>query len=235
MRRALAPIGLVGAAVLLAGCGLSSFFTPTAPEEVNFTYAVDELRVSVVAHVSLPGAKEIQIVWYWGDGETSEGVTAQHVYAEPGLYEITMRVLARFPYSDDGAPPGHERLKEREYKVTKIVRVERRFELVLQGEPLPPQWPPLPKDHFYTGQLIYFHLVTKEPVGYVVWYFWRVTDEDHILIGTEKDLLVVTRYFFGGFCGDRDCYKYAVTCSVTNADGTATATLRKEFKVCPPR
>lgn len=201
---------------------------------MDFTFAVDELRVSVYAEVVLPGAKEIQILWYWGDGKTSEGVSAQHVYAAPGLYEITMRVLATFPAAEEGAPPGRTSTRQREYTVKKVVRVERRFDLVLQGERLPGQWPPLPPNHFYTGQLIFFHLVTTEDVASVNWYFWRVTNDGPVLIDMEKDALVVTRYFWGGSCGSRDCFKYAVTCSVVNADGSAATTLRKEFYVCPP-
>lgn len=233
MRRVLSVAILFVAAALLTGCGLFSV-SPEPTTEVNFTYAVDELRVSVVAQVTLPRATEIQVLWYWGDGETSQGGTAQHVYAEPGLYEITMRVLARFPESGAGAPPGHESLQEREYTVTKVVQVERRFDLVLQGEPLPGAWPALPKDRFYSGQLIYFYLVTKETVAHVVWYFWHISNGQNVLIDSVTDLLVVARYFPAGSCGSRDCYTYAVTCSVTNADGTATATLRKEFYVCPP-
>lgn len=234
MRKGLAVLGLMGAAVLFAGCGPSSLFAPAPTEQVDFTYAIDELFVSVVAHISLPGAHEIEITWYWGDGASSTGTGAQHAYAEPGLYEITMRVVARFPYTEDGAPPGRAYLKEREYVVKKSVLLKRHYDLVLQGEPMPPQWPRLPEGHFYAGQLISFFLVTEEEVGHVVWYFWRITEHGPVLVESVSGGKVVTRSFIASSCRGRACYTYAVTCAVTNAAGTSAATLRKEFKVCPP-
>jgi 3',5'-cyclic AMP phosphodiesterase CpdA len=49
------------------------------------------LEVLLAAHTSLPGAT---LQWDFGDGQTAEGESVSHVYAEPGSYAVTLTATA---------------------------------------------------------------------------------------------------------------------------------------------
>lgn len=59
----------------------------------SFALAAEALTVSADASgSSASDGATLGFAWDWGDGETSEGVTAQHAYAAPGAYTVTLTV-----------------------------------------------------------------------------------------------------------------------------------------------
>ncbi|WP_130011476.1 PKD domain-containing protein [Serinicoccus sediminis] len=69
--------------------GTAQNAAPTA----EFTASTDDLAVSLDASASADEDGEIVgYAWDYGDGETGEGVTTTHTYAEDGTYEVTLTV-----------------------------------------------------------------------------------------------------------------------------------------------
>lgn len=64
----------------------------------NFQYSVDEESCTYTFEGFTGGPNCLQFVeyfWSFGDGSTSMGQTAGHVYATPGVYEVCLRVVVR--------------------------------------------------------------------------------------------------------------------------------------------
>jgi hypothetical protein len=89
-------------AVIAAGCGSQSEFSPVAPT-VGFsagTIAIEPAGAIVGTSVILenrlasdPSGGSVTYSWDFGDGETTTGGTAiSHVYATPGVYVATVTV-----------------------------------------------------------------------------------------------------------------------------------------------
>jgi len=41
-------------------------------------------------------ALSVDQLWFWGDGSSSQGATADHIYRDPGKYEVTLRTTVGF-------------------------------------------------------------------------------------------------------------------------------------------
>jgi len=66
---------------------------PKMPPIAAFTYTTDQLTVYVDASASSdPDGTIVSYDWSWGDGTSGTGMTASHVYAMAGTYEITLMV-----------------------------------------------------------------------------------------------------------------------------------------------
>ncbi|WP_141567549.1 PKD domain-containing protein, partial [Serinicoccus profundi] len=69
--------------------GSTANIDPTA----DFSAQVDGLEVALDGSASSDGDGEIvSSTWDFGDGETGDGVTTSHTYAEAGTYEVTLTV-----------------------------------------------------------------------------------------------------------------------------------------------
>jgi PKD repeat protein len=41
-------------------------------------------------------ALSVDQLWFWGDGASSQGATVDHIYRDPGTYEVTLRTTVAF-------------------------------------------------------------------------------------------------------------------------------------------
>lgn len=64
-----------------------------ARPRVDFEVGVD-VDLTVVARILSEADAELdfEYEWEWGDGEASAGAEASHAYAEPGEYEVTLKL-----------------------------------------------------------------------------------------------------------------------------------------------
>ena len=76
------------------GAGLRFFFKPGGVALDATIDCATELETgqtgSFTAMTNADATQPITYTWNWGDGTTSEGMTAQHSYAAPGTYTVTM-------------------------------------------------------------------------------------------------------------------------------------------------
>ena len=80
--------------ILMVGCD----GTTVTPGELTVQISVSRLQspiplsVGVKANISGPVANYL-VVWYWGDEEPPDiGLSASHVYPDPGVYTIAVNV-----------------------------------------------------------------------------------------------------------------------------------------------
>jgi hypothetical protein len=88
-------------AVIAAGCGTQSEFSPVGPT-VGFsagTIAIAPAGAIVGTSVTLesrlasdPGGNSLSFTWDFGDGDSATGEATSHVYATPGDYYATVTV-----------------------------------------------------------------------------------------------------------------------------------------------
>ncbi|HYE95851.1 MAG TPA: PKD domain-containing protein [Rubricoccaceae bacterium] len=88
----------------LYGGGLRFYFRPPITEvdilEVDCTTSLEVGETgSFTAMVNEDATEPVSITWNWGDGTTSEGMTASHSYSAPGTY--TVSVTATGPANTD--------------------------------------------------------------------------------------------------------------------------------------
>lgn len=66
---------------------------PNVLPTASFTSTITNLQVAVDGSGSIDSDGSISsYVWSWGDGASGNGVTAQHNYAEPGIYDVSLTV-----------------------------------------------------------------------------------------------------------------------------------------------
>ena len=83
---------LMGVAMLsLCGCGLLCF-GPEARFEVAPVVIYAGEKASFDGASSTSGASIVSYSWTFGDGESASGQQATHTYAEPGRYQVTLKV-----------------------------------------------------------------------------------------------------------------------------------------------
>ena len=62
------------------------------PPVADFTPVITDQSLSVTASASDPDGSVVAYTWLFGDGAQAMGATAQHTYAAPGLYAVTLTV-----------------------------------------------------------------------------------------------------------------------------------------------
>jgi len=67
---------------------LQIIYLPCAPPSIDFDYVVDEMTAGFT------GISPTAITWHWdfGDGDTSNVQNPEHIYLQPGFYQVCLRV-----------------------------------------------------------------------------------------------------------------------------------------------